>query len=275
MAVKRIAVASCAFGEHHEKLSQLTYPYLKEYARKIGADFVAFRERKYLSAPSHFEKFQIADLLRDGVDAVLWADCDLVINPESPSIFEIVPEGCFAAVEDGVVRGIIAKELECIAGHLGRMPEDRGFVYFNSGFFIACKGQERLFEVPDRLDYSVMGCYDQTLLNYRVAAYRMKYFALDSSWNVFWNDEKRIPSAKVVHFAGFPKTNFDELRRRILRISPFRVGFVCRLCGGKEFGHTWTRKRPARYTGDRVVGSHAGPDGSRHPLFEEVGGRGA
>lgn len=272
---RRFAVASCAFGRHHEALAELTYPFLEHYARKVGAEFVPFRERKYPSTRPHFEKFQVAGLLRDGVDGVLWADCDLVLDPGSPSIFEIVPEGCFAAVEDGVIRAVVESELACVRKNLGPIPENRGYLYFNSGFFVAWRGQEHLFEIPEKLDYSVLGCHDQTLLNYRVAARGVRYFPLDPSWNVFWNDEKAFQTAKVVHFAGFPKQDLQGLVERLLKIVPFKIRFVCRECGGREFGYTWTHKRPSRYKGERAVGSHAAPDGSRHPLFEEVGGRGA
>ena len=58
-----------------------------------SADFVLLNKRVY-SHP-HYDKWQIYDLIAD-YDRVLFLDADVIIRPDCPDLFAMVPTECFA-----------------------------------------------------------------------------------------------------------------------------------------------------------------------------------
>lgn len=71
-------------------VAKLTYPYMKMYADKIGAEFVEINKRKFPGYPVIYEKFQIYELTKDN-DWGLFFDADTLINPKLFDITEVVP----------------------------------------------------------------------------------------------------------------------------------------------------------------------------------------
>lgn len=64
-------------------IRELTFPWLKHYAAKIGADFHVITERKYPEMPITFEKFQVGELAKErGDEWSIFLDADTLVNPE-------------------------------------------------------------------------------------------------------------------------------------------------------------------------------------------------
>lgn len=204
----RKVITSCAFGEKHWKMAGLSYPTFQRYARKIGADFVPIMHRKFPDRNPHLEKFQIRDLL-ETYDSVMWIDCDALVSKFACNIYEHVKPGEFAAVDEGAIKTLIKvpQELKVVADSAGLpYPEQRPFVYFNSGVFVCWKAHQDFFaNVPERIPTN-HGINDQTLLNVRVALSGTPFCALAPTWNMIW-----VPvgfeMAHIVHFAGRIKNN--------------------------------------------------------------------
>lgn len=76
--------------DYGSDITRLTYPYMKMYADKIGAEFVEINKRKFPDYPVIYEKFQIYEMTED-IDWGLFFDCDVLINPKLFDITEIVP----------------------------------------------------------------------------------------------------------------------------------------------------------------------------------------
>ena len=73
-------------------ICELTYPLLKRYASKIGAEFFVITERKSPTLPPVIEKLQIYDLARErGDDWVCFFDSDALVHPDMPDVTEICP----------------------------------------------------------------------------------------------------------------------------------------------------------------------------------------
>jgi len=65
-------------------ITAITYPILKYYANKIGADFHIIKERKFPDWPVTYEKLQIYELAQQmGNDWNIYIDSDAVIHPET------------------------------------------------------------------------------------------------------------------------------------------------------------------------------------------------
>ena len=75
--------------EAYKEITDLTYPLLKHYAKKIGAEFVEIKERKFPDWPSNYEKMQIYELGQEMKnDWNIFFDCDALIHPDTPDFTE-------------------------------------------------------------------------------------------------------------------------------------------------------------------------------------------
>jgi hypothetical protein len=67
-----------------QDIIDITYPYLKRYAKKIGAEFVEITERQFPGWPVVYEKLQIHRLAQEmGNDWNIYLDADALVHPET------------------------------------------------------------------------------------------------------------------------------------------------------------------------------------------------
>jgi len=72
-------------GNYAPELTEITYPLMKVYAHKIGADFFEIKERKFPKWPMTYEKLQIYELGKQiGSDWNIFFDADAMIHPCMP-----------------------------------------------------------------------------------------------------------------------------------------------------------------------------------------------
>ncbi len=84
-------------GTYDPEICHLTYPLLKNYAEKIGAEFHVITERKRPEWPVTIEKFQVAELAKQrGDDWSIFVDADTLISPEMFDITEHMPQNTVA-----------------------------------------------------------------------------------------------------------------------------------------------------------------------------------
>jgi hypothetical protein len=71
-------------GKQYEpEIVAMTLPLMKNYAKKIGAEFVEIKDRKFPDYPIPYEKFQIYDLAKkSGADWNIFADCDALCHKD-------------------------------------------------------------------------------------------------------------------------------------------------------------------------------------------------
>jgi hypothetical protein len=63
-------------------IRDITYPLIKHYAKKIGAEFVEITERKFPDMPPVMEKFQLYELAKEN-DWTIYLDADTLVHPET------------------------------------------------------------------------------------------------------------------------------------------------------------------------------------------------
>lgn len=85
------AIFTLNIGNYAPEITKLTYPFLKRYADKIGAEFVEIKERKFPDFPLLYEKMQIYELGKDN-DWNIYIDSDCLVHPDLFDITEILPE---------------------------------------------------------------------------------------------------------------------------------------------------------------------------------------
>lgn len=80
-------------NDYAKKITDLTYPFIKKYAYKIGADFHIINERKFPDFPVVYEKLQIYELAQEMKnDWNIYVDSDALIHPDTFDITELLPK---------------------------------------------------------------------------------------------------------------------------------------------------------------------------------------
>jgi hypothetical protein len=70
----------------YRQITDLTYPFIKAWAEKIGAEFIEIKDRKFPQWKSPtYEKLQIFELGKDN-DWNIFIDADALVHPDMPDI---------------------------------------------------------------------------------------------------------------------------------------------------------------------------------------------
>lgn len=79
------------------EITALTYPLLRRYAAKCGAEFYVIGERRFPDWPVTYEKLAIYDLARErGDDWSMYIDSDALVHPETPDWTNFLPRDTVA-----------------------------------------------------------------------------------------------------------------------------------------------------------------------------------
>lgn len=71
------------------EITEITYPLIKKYAEKIGAEIIEITERKFPEMSPVYEKFQIYELCKQNpADWYLYIDSDCLVHPDLFDITE-------------------------------------------------------------------------------------------------------------------------------------------------------------------------------------------
>lgn len=90
--IKKTLFTLCVDG-YAPDITELTFPLLNHYAKKIGADFHVIKDRKWPSFPPVYEKFQIYELAQEMKnDWNLFIDADALVNSTCPDVTSLVPK---------------------------------------------------------------------------------------------------------------------------------------------------------------------------------------
>lgn len=73
---------------YSKEITNITHPYMKSYANKIGADFKIITERNFPDQSVNMEKFQLYNLSKN-YDWTIFIDSDAIIHPNCIDVTEI------------------------------------------------------------------------------------------------------------------------------------------------------------------------------------------
>lgn len=74
-------------------ITNLTYPLLLQYSKKIGASFHIIKERKFPDMPITYEKLQIYELgKKHENDWNIYIDSDTLVHPDMPDVTVLIPK---------------------------------------------------------------------------------------------------------------------------------------------------------------------------------------
>ena len=78
-------------NDYDKEITELTFPYMREYAKNIGADFHIIKERKFPDFPLMLEEFQMYEFA-ETYDWIIFLDGDCLINPKGVDLTTLVEE---------------------------------------------------------------------------------------------------------------------------------------------------------------------------------------
>ena len=86
-----------AINNWEPDICDITFPLLKRYADKIGADFYVIEDRKFPQWGITYEKLQIYDLSQQMEnDWNIYIDADTLVHPETPDVTELLSKDTVA-----------------------------------------------------------------------------------------------------------------------------------------------------------------------------------
>jgi len=250
-------ILTIATGPFYEKLAVLTHPLLEDYAKRCGAEFKVLSDEKKYPYP-HYLKCEIRNLLED-YDRILYIDTDVIVRPDAPSLFDIVPEDSFGIFEEGRFTdriGGFKKYLESYKIN----PDNWKCKYYNTGVFICSKCHEFVFRLPKTFDCHF---YEQSYINMNLLLDGTKVFPLPYKFNrMCCLDEPtgthRL-SSYFVHYAGLnvalpTDQYFDTVARDIAewKKGNYYLGYYMLVIVGGGIGDRISAEPAVRYICDHL-----------------------
>lgn len=192
-----IAIGNNALWAH-------SHPLMKEYARKIGADFLVLNQADYGSQHPKLTKLAIHSLL-DRYPRILYVDGDVGINPQCPDLFRIVRNAELGAVCEKLPyydrTAVMRKACEYYGVRYSHHHE-----FFNTGMMVVSRQQKEMFagEAKEKIR-GIGGFLDQAYLNVMALKHNIQIRDLGFRFNYFGslvnkrNKPRRPEEAYIFH----------------------------------------------------------------------------
>jgi hypothetical protein len=197
--MKKAVVTICC-GSFFERLAAITHPTLEAYARRLGADFIVWRDFAGHSLP-HYQKLELGKLLAR-YDRVLYLDTDILVRDDTPDLFELVPAGELGMLpeSDYVDRKINIIQYMIAVEYDARAWDGK---YYNAGVMVLSPCHANLFVQPER---ETNHFKEQTHLNVMISRTKTKVFPLPYRFNrmyyMDWSFGEHRCDCYLIHYAG-------------------------------------------------------------------------
>ncbi|MBN1404673.1 MAG: hypothetical protein JW942_09445 [Opitutales bacterium] len=208
------ALVTLSLGRKGAEWLALSGPFFEAYARRNGCDFVVMDKRlvrhriqwRKWRVNLQLEKYQLGPLL-DRYERVIFADADLILTPNCPNLFDMLPAERLGVVADPAGEQMWKRDEE-MANMQARFGALQGATpaYFNSGLMLLSGVHRELFSfdaktlLPGRWP-------EQTALNYYSAKWELPRQYLPEKCNFLpghcgWDEQAARLEAWGVHYAG-------------------------------------------------------------------------
>jgi lipopolysaccharide biosynthesis glycosyltransferase len=214
-------VLTLAIGDFHKKILDITGPSIAAYAQKINADYKVIETS---CGSPYFEKFIIGELLED-YEQLIYFDCDTIVRPETPNLFNVVPSPYAGLVDESILGYDTSFEEYLLSRHPDLLDQWRTLwerCCYNTGVMVLNKSHKFAFQRPtaeqEKREYHYGG--DQSYINACLLRERKKVFNLPIIYNriIYYDYQKYGPHyfAFVVHYAGaiHQMDNFFEFLKK-------------------------------------------------------------
>lgn len=204
-------ITTLCIGEEAESLRKSAIPLMETYAERCNADFIVLGAVASISnSESYYEKFQIRELL-DRYQRVLYIDLDVLVNPSSPDLFELVPQRAFGSTSVETVFRNTPEEKRVVQQCFGNV--EWTLPYINTGVMLFGQSAKPMLDfcienkekwIEFLHETNIKAFHDQTLLNYALNFNGPDFFDLGQSFNFTraWKKFQKRFSQNFIHYAG-------------------------------------------------------------------------
>lgn len=149
----RYAVITLAIG--YQRFWKRTHAIMRQYAQKIGADFIKITHSSLeldvsVSNSYKLEKFRIYDYLST-YDRVIFFDGDIVIHPQCPNLFDLVPEDKLGVVCENKPYYNRDITFQSACKFYGVKYSVNLNEWFNTGIMVISKAHQKMFLLPQAI----------------------------------------------------------------------------------------------------------------------------
>lgn len=211
------AIVTICIGKAHESIFKISRPTLENYANKIGADFVVIDKPKISTTSPHYEKFQLYDILTK-YRRIIYLDCDLIVRPDCPDLFEKVPEDKIGIFNEGKFKDNTATMKE--ASRIYNIPlDDYKGDYYNTGVIVFSRMHRDIWEKPVVED--IYNHFEQSYMNLILLSRHAKITDLTYRYNRMkeadeYTGEHRL-NCYIIHYAGILQNTPDIMGQDLER----------------------------------------------------------
>jgi hypothetical protein len=209
MAKRKLAVVTRA-DDNWKVISVLTHPILHAYAESMDADFVVLSKlREDCEKDRSKYHFRILDQynLFEEYDRILHIDSDVIIAPDCPNIFNVVPEDKIGTIleDKGTRRDERLARIREVQNHWGGVGWTEG--YINTGVFVASKQHRDIFKKYKNKYWEGEGEDDVHigylihLLGHHIHELSYKFNHM-SMFSEPWNNSPSRHDSHCIHYAG-------------------------------------------------------------------------
>jgi lipopolysaccharide biosynthesis glycosyltransferase len=192
----------------------LTHPIIRDYAHKIKADFFVLDEQFDIPEAGTgiglgVYQYRIMEHynLHQSYDRILHLDSDMILMPNCPNLFEVVPENSIGTIyEDKGSRA--PQRIKCInnsRNQFGNIDWSSG--YINTGVFVTSKVHKNIYQKINNQYFTAWGT-DDIHLGYQINKFGFDVKELSYKFNHMtmfsepWNNSADRFDSYIIHYAG-------------------------------------------------------------------------
>jgi lipopolysaccharide biosynthesis glycosyltransferase len=211
---KKKLLLTIACGDYYQRMAEITHPFLRGYAEKIGADFQCISEHRS-GLPAHFQKMSIHGFL-EHYDRILFMDTDILVKHDAPDLFSVVDERHLGLLDQSQHFPSSPFQFRAAVSQWGYdLSPER---YYNTGVMVISKIHRDLFRIPvDLRPEQVPFDQEQTILNLNFLLAGTEIHELEIGFNHLVTSEidPDYLRSPVMHYAGYKTTYANELLEKI------------------------------------------------------------
>jgi len=202
----KLGIVTIVNGAKYEAIWKRSEQFFVHYADKCGADLLVLRNLPNLPSP-HWAKFSIHELLKKQYDRIAFIDADILIRPDAPSLFDLVPEDQFGIFNEGTYapRAMCIHEVRKVFNV--ELPKWDGKTYYNTGVMVVSRAHRYIFSITEEIKPLRNSFGEQTYLNMKIIANDVKVFSLPFKFNRMSLMDRIVGVTRLdsyfVHYAGF------------------------------------------------------------------------
>lgn len=206
MSKGKLGIMTIVSGSKYQEIWKRSRPYFEDYADRCGADLLVLDNLPDNLPSPHWAKFSIYELLKKQYDRIAFIDADILIRPNAPSLFDLVPEDQFGIFNEGTYtpRAVCIHELRKV--YNVTLKKWNGKDYYNTGVMVASRQHRFLFKVTEEVKPLRNSFGEQTYLNLKLMVSGVKIFSLPYQFNRMSILDRVIGISRLdsyfVHYAG-------------------------------------------------------------------------